>query len=331
MDLVKNSKIDFVGKRRIAFLISGILILIGIISMIARGGLNYGIDFTGGLVVQMHFVSEVKLDEIRNVMDGIGMGNSIIQTFGDENEFLIRVVGAPTENVESEAEKSRLIETTIREKFAAQGVTIRRIEMVGPQIGSELRTSALLAIAGASAGILLYIAFRFEFLYGVAVVVALLHDVLITVGFFSIFNKEINLTVVAALLTLVGYSLNDTIVVFDRIRENLRLTRKQKIEDVINLSVNQTLNRTLLTALTTLIVIVGLFFFGGEVIHVFSLALLIGIISGTYSTVYIAAPILIEWYNLKQRRKPALAIGPKETSSALQAPKQSGKRKAKKA
>ncbi|MBN2053848.1 protein translocase subunit SecF [bacterium] len=301
MELFKNTKFDFVGRRRIAMAVSTLVIVAGIISLIIQGGPNYGIDFTGGLLVQVKFDQAIKVEPIRDAMREINLGQSIIQHFGERDEVLIRVVAKGSDTDESVVAKQ--IETTLKEKFGENSVEIRRIEMVGPRIGEELRTSALLAIGGAIVGILIYIAFRFDLLFGIAAIIALIHDVLVTIGLLSITHKEVDLTVVAAVLTIVGYSLNDTIVVFDRIRENLRLVRKQGYPTLINDSLNQTLNRTLLTSLTTLLVVACLFLFGGEVIHNFSFALLVGVVVGTYSSIFVASPILVEWHSFRNKAK----------------------------
>jgi preprotein translocase subunit SecF len=260
--------------------------------MIIKGGPQYGVDFLGGTVIQVHFPQPPNIGEVRKVMANIGFGDAEIKTFGAPNELLLRV---EEQNVETQATSvSAPIINALREAFPQNLPEERLVESVGPKIGKELRTAAIWATLISLALILIYVSFRFEFIFAVGAVVALFHDVMVTVGVLSLLNMEINLTVVAALLTIVGFSLNDTIVVMDRIRENRRLLRDTNIEQLINVSINQTLGRTIITSLTVLIVVLVLLFFGGEVIYNFAFAMTIGVISGVYSTVYIAAPIVVE-------------------------------------
>jgi len=291
MEFIKPGiNIDFVGKRKIFITISLILIAIGIISLIIKGGPKYGIDFAGGTIIQIKFKKNVSISEIREVMKKAGKKNVSIQTFGDSgNEFLLRL---PQSSADTEA-LSRDFKNILVKNFGKDSYEIRRIEMVGPKIGKDLRKKGVLAIIVAMIGILIYISIRFEFRFAVGAVMALFHDVLITLGLFSIFNKEIDLTILAAFLTIVGYSLNDTIIVYDRIRENMRKYVKGVFPKIINKSINETLSRTILTSGTTLFVVLALYLFGGGVIHDFALALLIGIVVGTYSSIYIASPILL--------------------------------------
>ncbi len=294
MEIIKPGiKIDFMGKRRYAFLLSGILIAIGVFSLILHGGPSYGIDFAGGTLVQVKFFQPVKLDEIRDALKTVGLGGGVIQRFGAEGkgEYLIRL-----QRVSSDlAGISSLIKEALTKRFGKDDFEVRRTEMVGPKVGKDLRSKGIKAIIFALIGILIYISWRFEFRFAVGAVVALAHDVMITVGALSLTNKEFSLPVLAALLTIVGYSLNDTIVVYDRIRENMRRMRKEAFEKVINLSINETLSRTILTSVTTLIVIVILFLIGGGVIHNFAFALLIGIVVGTYSSIFVASPVVVFW------------------------------------
>jgi len=282
---------DFMGKIKIAMTVSGLMILIGLASILLSGGLKYGIDFSGGTLVQLQFKTPPDINVIRDGLRTIGLGESTIQEFGTERDILIRVP--------SSEEKLKAIGSQVRdslgEHFNKADITIERVEMVGPKVGSDLREKALLSILYAIIGIVIYISWRFELQYAIAAIIALIHDVLVTMGAFSIFDKEFTLVIVAAFLTIIGYSLNDTIVIFDRIRENLRRKGKSTLTQVINASINQTLSRTLLTSGTTLLVVMALFLFGGEIIHDFSFALLVGIFVGTYSSIFIASVFLVFW------------------------------------
>lgn len=296
MQFIKETHINFIGKRKLAIAISSVLILIGIISLIIKSGPKYGIDFTGGTSLQIQFQKPVNIGNIRGILSSIGLGNAEIKEFGVENEILIRI--QQQANMEDVSDK---LLATLSEKMPDNPHDLRMKESVGPRIGKELRRAAVWAILISLALILIYISWRFEFTFAVGAVVALFHDVMITLGIFSLLNLEISLAVVAAFLTIIGYSLNDTIVVFDRIRENMKALRREKIIPIINVSINQTLSRTILTSLTTFIVVIILFFFGGEVIHNFSFALVVGVIVGTYSSIFIASPVVVEW-KLKQER-----------------------------
>ena len=302
MQFIKETHIDFIGKRRIAIIISAILIVVGIASLLIHGGPNYSIDFTGGTSLQVRFEKPIRVSEIRDILSNIGLGNSEIKEFSTGNELLIRL--QQQENMEDPSEK--VIEG-LQTQLADNPLEIRQKETVGPRIGSELRRAAIWAVLVSLALILAYISYRFEFKFAVGAVVALFHDVLITLGIFSLLNYEISLSVVAAFLTIIGYSLNDTIVVFDRIRENLKSLRKEDVVTIFNTSINQTLSRTLLTSLTTFVVVNILFFFGGEVIHNFSFALVVGVIVGTYSSVFIASPVVVEWYLKTEGKKSKLS------------------------
>jgi preprotein translocase subunit SecF len=286
-----DTHIDFMGKIRIAMIISGLLILTGIGSIIFSGGLKYGIDFAGGTLIQLKFKTPPDIEVIRDGLKSIALGESTIQEFGSKRDILIRVQRSE-EKLEAVGVKVR---NSLSDKFSKADITIERVEMVGPKVGSDLREKALLSILYAVIGIVIYISWRFELQYAIAAIIALGHDVLVTMGAFSIFDKEFTLVIVAAFLTIIGYSLNDTIVVFDRIRENLRRKGKNTLTEVINSSINQTLSRTLLTSGTTLLVVVALFFFGGEIIHDFSFALLVGVLIGTYSSIFIASVFLVYW------------------------------------
>ncbi len=296
MQLFKDeTRFDFMGQINAAMIISGIVILIGLGSIVFSGGLKYGIDFAGGTLVQLQFKNPPDIEVIRDGLKTIGLGESTIQEFGSKKDILIRI-----ERSEEKLEAvGAMVKRSLSQKFNSDGITVERVEMVGPKVGRDLREKALLSILYAIIGIVIYISWRFEFQYAIAAIIALIHDVLVTMGAFSILDKEFTLVIVAAFLTIIGYSLNDTIVVFDRIRENLRRKGKLSLSEIINSSINQTLSRTLLTSGTTLLVVLALFFFGGEIIHDFSFALLVGVFVGTYSSIFIASVFLVYWASRK--------------------------------
>ena len=292
MEIISSeTNFDFMGKIKMAMTISGLVILIGLGSIALSGGLKYGIDFAGGTLIQLQFKTPPDIEVIRDGLKTIALGESTIQEFGSKRDILIRVQRSE-EKLEAVGSKVR---NSLGEKFNKEDITIERVEMVGPKVGRDLREKALLSILYAVIGIVIYISWRFELQYAIAAIIALAHDVLVTMGAFSILDKEFTLVIVAAFLAIIGYSLNDTIVVFDRIRENLRRRRKNTFVQIINASINQTLSRTLLTSGTTLMVVIALFFFGGEIIHDFSFALLVGILVGTYSSIFIASVFLVYW------------------------------------
>ncbi|MBF0237285.1 MAG: protein translocase subunit SecF [SAR324 cluster bacterium] len=295
MELFKDTlNLDFVGKYKMAMIFSGIVILASLVSIFLHKGLNYGIDFRGGTNVQIRLGQTYNLDEIRTIFSSLNIGEVMLQTFGDEenNEILLLL---PVDSVLGTGEE---LTGNIQKYLGTQypQMEIRRIESIGPKVGDELKASALDAILVALGLVLIYISFRFEWRFAVGAIAALVHDICFVVGVFSFFEHEITLTIVAALLTVVGYSLNDTIVIFDRVRENQARFRKRELSDLINLSTNETMSRTILTSGTTLLVVATLYAMGGEIIHDFALALLVGIVSGTYSTIYIASPCLL-WLN----------------------------------
>ena len=292
MQLFKDeTHFDFMGRIKAAMIISGIAILIGLGSIVFSGGLKYGIDFAGGTLVQLQFKNPPDIEVIRDGLKTIGLGESTIQEFGSKKDILIRV-----ERSEEKLEAvGAMVKRSLSQKFNSDDIIVERVEMVGPKVGRDLREKALLSILYAIIGIVIYISWRFEFQYAIAAIIALIHDVLVTMGAFSILDKEFTLVIVAAFLTIIGYSLNDTIVVFDRIRENLRRKGKLSLSEIINSSINQTLSRTLLTSGTTLLVVLALFFFGGAIIHDFSFALLVGVFVGTYSSIFIASVFLVYW------------------------------------
>ena len=292
MELIPpGTKIDFIGKQKIAIAISIVIILAGIASIVLKGGVRYGIDFSGGTMVQVAFKGPVSADQIRSALTGSVAGTPIIQeTLGKSNEFIIQLEHMPSDlgGVEN------LVSDTLGKAFGADNVSVSQAQMVGPRAGAELRQKALLAIIISWAAILLYVWWRFEIHWGMGAIVALIHDVMITVSVFSFLNKQFDLQIIAALLTIIGYSINDTIVIFDRVRENIKkYGSKYTITEHFNMSINETLGRTILTAATVFFSVLALFFFGGPVIHDFSLALLVGSIAGTYSTVYIASPVVL--------------------------------------
>jgi len=346
MQFIKpDININFTGKRKIAFLVSIAMILVSISSIIIHKGPKYGVDFAGGTLVQVKFFDSVVLDDIKSGLYTIGLKKSSVQMFGEkkENEFLIRTdMAVMTSEGFSEKVEKALKSST------GTNVEIRRVEMVGPQVGKDLREKALFAMFYALLFITIYISGRFElkwvlsgvmaaaligaiyffnlfnvsipfliatalivtlilfwFLelkYAMGAIVALIHDVTITVGLFSILDKEFTLPIIAALLTIIGYSLNDTIIVFDRIRENLKKHHKESLAFILNRSINETLSRTLLTSLTTLTVLITLFVLGGGIIHDFAFAMIIGVLVGTYSSIYVASPILLAWQGRGKKR-----------------------------
>ena len=290
MKLIGKTHIDFLTKRRLAFCFSGLFIAAGLLSLFVRGEANLGIDFVGGSLVQLEFEQGVSTERLRASLAEIGREKSIIQLFDEDRGVIIRASG----------DVGKEVIDKLSQTFSENQFIVKRTEMVGPAMGKDLRRSAIWALLLALGGILVYISYRFEFRFAVASIIALFHDVLITVGLFSLTGRELSMPVMAALLTIIGYSLNDTIVIFDRIRENIKLNPQEDYQAVINDSINQTLSRTLLTSLTTLIAVVSFYLLGGEVIRDFAFALIVGVIVGTYSSIFIASPVLIEW-QLKQR------------------------------
>lgn len=275
------------GKRRPAMFFSGVLILIALGSFLVRG-LNLGIDFTGGTLVEVGFPQAVELPAVRDNLSQAGFADAVVQHFGTSRDVLIRL--APREELESAEISGRAFQSL---QALDSAVELRREEFVGPQVGEELTERGGLAMLYALIGILIYVGLRFEYRFAIGAVIALIHDVIITIGIFSILQVEFDLPVLAAVLAVIGYSLNDTIVVYDRIRENFRKMRKGEAIEIINTSLIQTLSRTLVTSLTTLLVLLALFVFGGEIIHGFALALIIGVVVGTYSSIYVAGSSVI--------------------------------------
>lgn len=289
MDFIKpDINVNFVNRVRLALICSLVAALAGVGSLVIKGGPLYGIDFAGGTLVQVKFDQAPDVGEIRSALAEEGMGSSVIQSLG-EDKVSIRLKSA-----EGQADTiSDDVFAVLGQRFGQDRVTLELVEMVGPQVGADMRRKGMLSILYAMVGILVYITLRFQLRFALGALAALIHDIVITVGVFSIFNKEFTLPIIAALLTIIGYSLNDTIVVYDRIRENVRRMPKEQLSIVVNNSINQTLSRTILTSGTTLLVVLCLFLLGGEVIHDFSFALIVGVIVGTYSSIYIASPILL--------------------------------------
>jgi len=279
---------DFVGQRRLALMFSGTLIVISLLSLGVRG-LNFGIDFTGGTLVEVAFTEAVDLPPLRRELASQGFADAVVQHFGTASDVLVRV--APREDL-SKAEVSTNILRALRTASDID-LDLRRVEFVGPQVGSELAEDGGLAMLIALGAILIYVGLRFEYRFAVGAVAALVHDVVITMGFFSILGLEFDLTILAAVLAVIGYSLNDTIVVFDRVRENFRKMRKGTPDMIVNTSINETLSRTLMTSLTTLLVLIALFVVGGSLIHGFSTALIVGVVIGTYSSIYVASTTVL--------------------------------------
>jgi preprotein translocase subunit SecF len=293
IELIKNPNIDFLGKKYIAFVLSGILVTIGIIAIvnIATGRANLGIDFAGGTEIQLKFEKPLPLREIRLALENGGLKDFDLQELPTENKILIRVKS--TEQQLGQVADS--VTNILSQKFPDDKYVVDLTTAIGPKVGGRLRKDAAKAIAFAVIGILIYVAFRFQFKFGVGATIATFHDVLAVLGMFYIMGREINLIIVTALLTIAGYSLTDTVVIFDRIRENLKIKQKEDLEAVMNSSVNEVLSRTIITSATVLLTSIALFFFGGEVIHDFALAMIMGVIVGTYSSIFVASPIVLIW------------------------------------
>jgi preprotein translocase subunit SecF len=300
MELIRpGTHIDFVGKKKYTLWISVIALLICLGSVLLFGGLKYGVDFAGGILIQIKFPKPVDISEVRNAMDAMGSKEAMVQAFGGENEYLIRVEKA-TEELEALSKK---IQDFLQEKFKDKSAEIRRVEVVGPKVGKDLKEKALWAVGLSFIAILIYVGWRFKQVsYGLGGIVALVHDVVIIFGVISIAGIEYSLNVMAVILTVIGFSINDTIVIFDRVREDVKKFRKEDLETIFNTAINETLGRTILTSGTVMMVVLILFFFGGPVIHDFALALIVGLITGTYSTVYIASPVVLFWEKYISKR-----------------------------
>lgn len=291
MEFFSTPNINFVGVARRALIASATVLLVGLVSILIQHGLKQSIDFAGGALVEIRTEQPVPLQDIRSIVASSGFENAEITRFGAENEFLIKV-----KSVDEPDNTAKAIVAAIQKGVAGQKVDLRRVETVGPKIGAELRSTGLQAVIWSLIGILIYVGWRFDFRFAVASILATLHDVLLTLAFFSFTGIEMSMGVLAAVLTIVGYSLNDTVVVFDRIRENLRVKRGTEFTKLVNTSINETLSRTVITGTTTLLVLVSLIFLGGEVLRDFAITLFVGIIIGTYSSIFVAAPIVLEWH-----------------------------------
>ena len=290
MKLLKETNIDFLSMRKFGFVISGSFILAGIVSLLLQGGPALSIDFTGGTLAQIQFNQPPDIGKVRSALDKMNIGVGEVQTFGAPNEILIRLQVDNSKN-----DPAVELKKALQSEFPTEKLDFRRIEKVGPKIGAELKGKALFAIVTAIIGILIYISIRFEFRFAIGAIAALVHDVLITLGIFSILNYEISLSIIAAFLTIVGYSLNDTIVVFDRVRENLKKLKTLDQESIFNKSINDSLSRTVITSFTTFLVVSILYIAGGEVIRYFGFAMIIGVLVGTYSSIYVASPVVVLW------------------------------------
>ena len=308
----KETRIDFIGRRRLPIALSALLIIGTFITLFTRG-LNFGLDFTGGTLIELSYQDSVDVSVVRNQLAQAGMTDSVVQHFGTSRDVMVRIpVRADNESAKLSNEVVGILRTAVGEKLVQSQpgkaqqclaeksssirdcqIQVRRVEFVGPQVGEELTEQGGLALLYTLIAILIYVMFRFEWRFAVGAIIATAHDVLLTFGFFSLMQLEFSLSVLAALLAVLGYSLNDTIVVFDRIRENFRKMRKSSNIEVMNASINQTLSRTIITSMTTLLTVLALYFFGGEIIHGFAIALMIGIIVGTYSSIYIATPAVL--------------------------------------
>ena len=286
----KKTNFDFMSKRNVALVLSATLIIISIGSLVTRG-LNFGLDFTGGMLIEVSYPDAPRIADVRANLESAGLVDGVVQTFGTASDIVVRI--PPRNEEESNAELSTVVLSALQQGVDGE-IEMRRVEFVGPQVGEELTEQGILAVVYALIGIFLYVMFRFQWRFSVGAVVALIHDLVIAMGVLSLIQIEFDLTVVAALLAVIGYSLNDTIVLFDRIRENFPRMRNSDSTIVINTSVNETLSRTVMTSLTTLLVLAALFIFGGEIIHAFAFTLIVGVVIGTYSSIYVASTSLLQ-------------------------------------
>lgn len=293
LELIKDTNINFLGKRKYAFIFSGILAIIGIIAIIqiANGRANLGIDFAGGASIQLKFEKPVNIHDVRKAIEEGGVRDFDLQDLPTINKMLIRV----KKSEQQLGQASEIIKGIISQKFPDNKYVVDATTVIGPKVGGKLRADAAKAVALATLGILIYIAIRFKFDFAVGATVATFHDVLAVLAVFFLLGREINLILITALLTVAGYSLTDTVVVFDRIRENMRTKMKEPIESLMNLSINEVLSRTIITSTTVLLTSLALFFFGGEVIHDFALAMILGVIVGTFSSIFVASPVVLLW------------------------------------
>ena len=293
MELIGKTKIDFIGMKKISFIISGIIAIIGIIGIIqiARGAANLGIDFSGGTAMQLKFTAPLTTEEARNGLAKNGVKDVELQEIRQGNKLLIKM----RKSTLATGKVADTVQDILKKEFPANPFTVESSTEIGPSIGDKLRKDTLIAVAISMLGIILYIAWRFDFKFGVGAVVATMHDVLAIIAVFFVLNKEVNLLLITAVLTIAGYSLTDTVVVFDRIRENMHKNLKESLVSVFNKSINEVLSRTIITSLTTFLAATSLYLFGGEVIHDFAFALVVGVVVGTYSSVFVASPIVALW------------------------------------
>jgi preprotein translocase subunit SecF len=301
LEIIKNTNIDFMGKRVYAFVISGILSILGIIAIVqvANGRANLGIDFAGGTAIQLKFEKPVEIHAVRKALEDGGIRDFDLQDIPAMNKVLIRA----KKTEQQLGQESDAITAVISQKLPDNKYVVDSTMVIGPKVGGRLRADAAKAVALATVGILIYVAIRFKFNFAVGATVATLHDVLAVLGIFYLMGREINLILITALLTVAGYSLTDTVVVFDRIRENLKIRLKEPVDKVMNVSINEVLSRTIVTSMTVLLSSLALFFFGGEVLHDFSLAMLIGVAIGTYSSIFVASPVVLLWGGKKPLAK----------------------------
>ena len=306
MELIRpGTNFDFIGKRKYFLALTLVLIGIGILSLIVKGGPRFGIEFAGGSMVQVAFNKDVSIDQVRDALEGTLEGKPVVQSvLGKDREFMVFTEKTP----EDLGGAGKIIQNTLAKSFGADSVQISQTKMVGPKVGKELRTKGLLAVLIAFGAMLAYIWFRFEFDFGLGAIAATFHDVMVMVGYFSVFNKEFDLTFVAALLTIVGFSMNDTVVVFDRIRETMgRMGDRASMAEIMNRSINETLSRTILTSFTVIVSIIVLLALGGAAVHDFAVAMMVGVVTGTFSSIYIASPIVLWVHEYQARRKKAAA------------------------
>jgi preprotein translocase subunit SecF len=324
LQILHGLNVDWMRRRKYAYMISGLSILASIVSLWMHGGPRYGVDFTGGSLLEVRILPSPEVDQVRHAVDQAGFQGAEIQKLNSPGQFLIRLSLS-----EQRVNPGPAVVHALKAAHPNANVELLRVESVGPRVGAELRGAAIKAVFLALGMILIYVAIRYDWRYSLGAVAALFHDVFITLGAISIFNKEVNLTVVAALLTIAGFSINDTIVVFDRIRERRQALRREPAEKVMNIAINETLSRTVITSFTVVLTVLALFFLGGEVLNTFALTLMIGIIIGTYSSIYVAAAIVVIWKDMRSRRKLQVVPVPKTApppSPAAAKKKKSGRR-----
>jgi preprotein translocase subunit SecF len=301
MELIGKTKIDFIGMKKISFMISGIIALVGIIGIIqiARGAANMGIDFSGGTALQLKFAKPLPMEDARKALFAAGLGEVELQEIKDGNKLLVKIRKSVT--VAGKAQDT--VSDALKKALPGNDFTVESTMEIGPSIGEKLRKDTLVAVAISMLGIIIYIAWRFDLKFGIAAAVATFHDVLAIFAVFFILHKEVNLLLITAVLTIAGYSLTDTVVVFDRIRENMRKNMKDSLPNIFNLSINEVLSRTIVTSLTVFLAAAALFFFGGEVIHDFAFALVVGVVVGTYSSIFVASPVVVIWEDRSPKSK----------------------------